>query len=156
MPSGKSQTNFDKLGIDVDSSQIMILKAVMASSGGPSIFVAYKEIADSLQKLEKKKYTKAYIYRQLNDLEQEGYLVIDAVQKPKRYAISESGILGFLKKKQDETLTELKTKRHDVSTRLDLLTAVSAESVAFVTFNQLMGVESAQSSIIIEGIENER
>lgn len=156
MQNGKFQSNFDKLGIDVDSSQIMILKAVMTASGGPSKFVTYKEIAESLQKLEKKKYTKAYIYRHLSDLEQEGYLVIDAVQKPKRYAISESGILGFLKKKQGETLTELKTKRQDVSARLNLLKSISAESVAFVAFNQLMGVQSAQGSIIIEGIENVR
>ena len=156
MLRGKVQSNFDQLGIDVDSSQIMILKAVMAASRGPSKYVTYQEIAENLQKLEKKKYTKAYIYRHLSDLEQEGYLVIDSVQKPRLYAISESGIVNAIKRKQKEALSHLQTKKQEVSTRLNLLKTINSESAAFVAFNQLMGIESAQDSIIIEGIENVR
>ena len=137
---------------------MMILKAIMAASGGPAKFVTYKEIAESLKEMRKKKkpYTKAYIYRHLSDLEKEGYLVIDAVQKPRRYAISESGILGSFEKKKERALSELQGKKQEVTTRLNMLKTVNSESFAFVAFNQLMGLESVQGSIIIEGIENVR
>ncbi|MBE0527385.1 MAG: hypothetical protein IH631_10610, partial [Candidatus Thorarchaeota archaeon] len=96
LASSRESDDFSRLGIDVDSSQMMILKAVMAAAGGPSKFVTYKEIAEYLQKLEKKKYTRAYIYRHLSDMKDEGYLVIDPnpLQTPRRYAISESGIIN--------------------------------------------------------------
>jgi len=158
LPGEKVQSDFDQIGIDIDSSQMMILKAVMAASGGPAKFVTYKEIAEKLQELEKKKkpYTKAYIYRHLSTLEREGYVVVDAVQKPRRYAISESGILGSLEKKKKVALSGLQTKRKDVSARMDLLKSINPESVTFLAFNQLMGLESVEGSIIIEGVENVR
>ena len=103
------------LGFDVDSSSMMILKAVMTASGGPSKFVTYKQIAEALQKKERKKkpYTKAYVYRHLTELEEEGFLVVDAVQKPRRYAISESAILTSLKKKREAALSELQAKKQE-------------------------------------------
>ncbi|MFW9843539.1 MAG: hypothetical protein ACFFEV_03070 [Candidatus Thorarchaeota archaeon] len=156
MPSRKDQSSFDRLGIDVDSSMITILKAVMAASGGPSKFVTYKEIVENLHKIEKKKYTKAYIYRQLSALEEEGYLVIDSVQKPRRYAISEGGIVSTLERKREEALIAVQARKQDVLGRLNLLQAINPESFAFVVFNQLMGLEPSKESIVIEGIENVR
>jgi DNA-binding PadR family transcriptional regulator len=158
VPKTKIQSKFDKLGIDIDSSQMKILKAVMAASGRPAKSVSYKEITEKLQELENKKssYTKAYIYRHLSNLEQEGYLVIDAVQKPRKYAISESGMLGLLRKKKELALSNLHTEKQELLNKLNILTSANPESVAFVAFNQLMGLESIASSIIIEGIENVR
>ena len=142
--------NFSLLGIDVNASQMTILKAVMAAAGGPSIFVTYKEIAKHLD------HTKAYIYRHLSNLNEEGYLVIDPVQTPRKYAISEAGIINSLKKKQEESLAKLQTRKIETSTKLNLLKNVNSESIAFVIYNQLMGLESSGESIIIEGIENVR
>ncbi|TFH04594.1 MAG: hypothetical protein E4H14_14400 [Candidatus Thorarchaeota archaeon] len=156
MTSRGDSSDFNRLGIDVDSSQMMILKAVMAAAGGPSKFVSYKEIAEHLQKLEKKKYTKAYIYRHLSDLKDEGYLVIDSVQTPRGYAISESGIISSFDKKQKEALSERLVKKQEITTKFNRLKIVSSANIAYFLYNQLMGVESAEESIIIEGIENVR
>ena len=128
----------------------------MAAAGGPSKFVTYKEITEHLQKLEKKKFTKAYIYRQLSNLSDEGYLTIDSVQFPRRYAISESGIVNSLEEKREVALSELQTKRQEITSKLNLLKTVSLDSIAFVLYNQLLGLESVTGSIIIEGIDNVR
>lgn len=135
---------------------MMILKAVMSAAGGPSRFVTYKEIAEHLQNLEKKKYTKAYIYRHLSDLNDEGYLVIDPVQAPRKFAISESGIIKMLQMKQKESLSERAAKKQEIATKLNLLKSISSENIAYVLNNQLMGMVSTDTSIIIEGIENVR
>ncbi|TFG98385.1 hypothetical protein E4H12_06240 [Candidatus Thorarchaeota archaeon] len=158
LASSRESDDFSRLGIDVDSSQMMILKAVMAAAGGPSKFVTYKEIAEYLQKLEKKKYTRAYIYRHLSDMKDEGYLVIDPnpLQTPRRYAISESGIINSLKEKQKNALSERLAKKHEITTKFNLLKTASSENIAFVLYNQLMGKASTEASLIIEGIENVR
>jgi hypothetical protein len=149
-------SDFSRLGIDVDSSQMMVMKAVMVAAEGPSKFVTYKDIDESLQKLEKKKYSKAYVYRHLADMKDEGYLVVDPVQTPRRYAISESGIVKSFEKKQKKAISECIAKKQEFAAKLNLLKSVSSESIAFVLYNQLMGLASTEGSIIIEGIENVR
>ena len=57
MPDSKERTSLDKLGIDVNSSRMMMLKAVMAAAGGTSRLVTYKDIADNLEEIQKKKYS---------------------------------------------------------------------------------------------------
>ena len=128
----------------------------MAAAGGPSKFVSYKEIAEHLQKLEKKKYTKAYVYRHLSDMKDEGYLVIDDVQTPRKYAISEAEIVNSFQEKQKESLSNLQIKRQEITSKLNLLKTVNSENIAFVLYNQLMGLDAIKGSVIIEGIENVR
>jgi len=150
LSSRADSSNFSLLGIDVDASQMTILKAVMTAAGGPSKFVIYKEIAKHLD------HTKAYIYRHLSHLNDEGYLVIDSVQTPRKYAISEAGIIKLLKMKQEEALAKLQTRKQETTTKLNLLKTVNSQNIAFVLYNQLMGLELSGESIIIEGVENVR
>ena len=148
--------NFHQLGIDWDSSMMMVLKGVMAAAGGPSKFVTYKEIAVHLEKLERKKYTKAYIYRRLTDLENEGFIVVDTIKHPKQFSISEAGIIKALEKKRKKMLSETLTKRQEVTTKKNLLTTTNPEEVAITLYNQLVGLDSIEGSVVIEGIESVR
>ncbi|MCK5390115.1 MAG: hypothetical protein KAJ36_06475, partial [Candidatus Thorarchaeota archaeon] len=155
MSKDEARGNLQQLGLDVDSSQMM-LKGLMAAAGGPSKFVTYKEIAAHLEKLEKKKYTKAYIYRRLTDLENEGFIVVDTIQHPKQFSISEAGIVRSLKKKRKMMLSEIETKRQEVTTKQKLLTTTNPENVAMVLYNQLVGLDTIEESVVIEGIESVR
>ncbi len=156
MSKDKARRNLHQLGVDVDSSQMMVMKALMAAAGGPSKFVTYKEIAAHIEKLERKKYTKAYIYRRLTDLENEGFIVVDTIQHPKQFSISEAGIVKALEKKRKKMLSETQTKRQEVITSQKLLTTTNPEEVAMTLYSQLVGLDSIEGSVVIEGIENVR
>jgi hypothetical protein len=137
---------------------MMVFRAVMASAGGTSKFVTYKDVAEQIEKMRIREegYTKAYVYRQLSALEEDGYLVVDAIHRPKKYAISEAGIVAGLKKKRDEKLVESKSKKEEISKRRVLLTTINPEELALSVYNDLAGLTSIKSSTIIEGIENVR
>ena len=156
MSKDEARGNLQQVGVDVDSSQMMVMKALMAAAGGPSKFVTYKEIAAYLEKLEKKKYTKAYIYRRLTDLENEGFIVVDTIQHPKQFSISEAGIVKALEKKREKMLSRTQTKRKEVLAKQNLLTTTNPEDVAMALYNQLVGLDSIEGSVVIEGIENVR
>lgn len=156
MPNDEDGSSFHQLGIDWDSSQMMVLKAVMAAAGGPSKFVTYKEVAAQLEKLENKKFTKAYIYRSLSDLENEKFIVVDTIQHPRRFAISEAGTVKALETKREEMLSKSKTKRQEVTTKQDLLTTTNPEEIAMALYNQLVGLNRIEGSVVIEGIESVR
>jgi len=156
MSRSKDRSGFLYLGVNIDSSQMMVLRGLMAAAGGPSKFVTYKEIAAHLEKLEEKKYTKAYIYRRLTDLENEGFIVVDTIRHPKQFAISEAGIVKSLEKKREKMLSETQTKRQEVITKQNLLTTTNPEDVAMTLYNQLVGLDSIEGSVVIEGVESVR
>jgi len=156
MSQDDARRNLQQLGVDVDSSQMMVLKGLMAAAGGPSKFVTYKEIAAHLVKLEKKKYTKAYIYRRLTDLEKEGFIVVDTIQHPKQFSISEAGIVKSLMKKRKMRVSEIETKRQNVTTKQKMLTTINPENVALTLYNELVGLNTIEGSVVIEGVESVR
>ena len=156
MSKDEARGNLQQLGVDVDSSQMMVLKGLIAAAGGLSKFVPYKEFAAHLEKLEKKKYTKAYIYRRLSDLENEGFIVVDTIKHPREFLISEAGIVKALEKKRKSMLSETQTKRKEVLTKQNLLTTTDPEDVAMVLYNQLVGLDSIEGSVVIEGVESVR
>ena len=155
MSKDEARGNLQQLGLDEDSSQMMVLKGLMAA-GGLAKSVPYKEIAVHLEKLEKKKYTKAYIYRRLSDLENEGFIVVDTIKHPREFLISEAGIVKALEKKRKSMLSETQTKRKEVLTKQNLLTTTDPEDVAMVLYNQLVGLDSIEGSVVIEGVESVR
>jgi DNA-binding PadR family transcriptional regulator len=157
MPYSNELADFDRLGIDLNSSQMIVLKALMGAAGGTSKAVSYKEIANYLENMQKKKYSKAYIYRQLTELEKEGYVTAhQEIGQVRNYQISEAEIRKMLKEKREEALSALEEKKDEYSKRRKLLQSVNPENVAFSVFNQLMGLEPVKGSLIIEGQENVR
>ena len=79
MPSRKRASSFEKLGVDITSSEMQVFRAVLIAAGGINKPASYNEIATSLESIAGKKYTKAYIYRRLNSLEEDGFIIVDTI-----------------------------------------------------------------------------
>jgi hypothetical protein len=156
MTRSKSAEILAKLGVDMNSGQMMVFKAIITAARGISKSVTYKEVADTIKKGADKKYSKTYIYRQLGSLEEEGFIIVDAVQHPQRYSISESVLSNALKRKSQQTLSKLLSKQQDITTKLNLLETANPEEVAITAYNNLVGISPMGESTIIEGIENVR
>jgi Fe2+ or Zn2+ uptake regulation protein len=157
MSETKEKTDFDRLGIDINSTQMAMLKAIMAAAGGPSKPVNYKEIDEQFEKIQGKKYSRAYIYRQLKQLEDEGYITIEQeLGQARGYQILESEIIKMLIRKKEEASSELLKRKQDLTQKLQTLQNVNTESTSFLLYNQLMGLSPVTEDIAIEGIENVR
>jgi len=157
MADAPELTNFERLGIDVNSSQMIMLKAIMSAAGGTSIPVTYNEIDDHIEKIHGKKFSRAYIYRQLKQLEDEGYISSEQeLGHARGYQILESEIIKMLTRKKEDASLQLVEKKKKLTQELALLQTVNAESAAFKLYNHLMGLAPTVDSIAIEGIENVR
>jgi len=152
----KYQKILEYLGVDISSSEMQVFQAVLIAAGGTSRYVNYKEIVDKLEEIANKRFTKAYIYRRLNDLEEQGFITIDTIHTPRTYSISESGVAKALEAKRREKLSESLTKRQDVTTKLNRLKSVKSQDLALELHKQLVGGYSIDKSLVIEGIENVR
>ncbi|MFW9788401.1 MAG: hypothetical protein ACFFE2_11615 [Candidatus Thorarchaeota archaeon] len=156
MTTKKFQNNLEKIGIDMDSSEMQVFRAVLFAAGGTDKYVNYTEIAASFESLANKKFTKAYIYRRLRDLEESGLIVIDDIHSPRTYAVVESSVANALEVKRKERLSESLERRQELTTMMNRLRFVKSQDLALMLHKQLAGVSSIEESGIIEGVENVR
>ncbi|MFW9807019.1 MAG: hypothetical protein ACFFFK_09860 [Candidatus Thorarchaeota archaeon] len=156
MVTKKLQTDLERLGVDLNSSEMQVFQAVLVAAGRAGKFVNYKEIASSLEKLADRRYTKAYIYRRLNDLEEREFITVDDIHSPRTYAVLESGLSSAFETLRVMKLSENLENRQKVSTMINRLNSVKSEELALMLHRQLAGTLSIKESEIIEGIENVR
>ncbi|MFW9975376.1 MAG: hypothetical protein ACFFDQ_08945 [Candidatus Thorarchaeota archaeon] len=156
MPSRKRQISLEKLGVDITSSEMQVFKAVLIAAGGTSKPTNYNEIASSLELIAGRKYTKAYIYRRLNSLEENGFIIVDVINTPRTYTITDSSVVEALEAKRKSKLSESLLRKKDVTTRLNRLESIKKQELALMFHKQLLGTKSIDKSQVVEGIENVR
>ena len=156
MTGKKFQNNLERLDIDLTSSQMQVFQAILMSAGGTGKPVQYRNISSSLEIVARKKYTKAYIYRQLHDLEESGFIGVDTIHTPRTYTINEGGVAEALEAKRQDKLSENLTKRQELTARLNRLKSARSQQLALMLHHQLAGQFTIGRSVMIEGIENVR
>ncbi len=156
MASKKVQNNLDMLGIDMTSSQMQVFQAILAAAGGIGKPANYGEISSSLESVAGKKYTKAYIYRRLHDLEDDGFISADTIHSPRTYTITESTVAKALEAKRNDKLSESLARRQELTTQLNRLRTVRTQQLAILLHHNLAGQSTIDKSTMIEGIENVR
>ncbi len=156
MVTKKFSTNLARLGVDMDSSQMQVFRAILMSAGGTGKPVNYGEVVTGLESIADKKFTKAYIYRQLKFLEDIGFIIADTIHTPRTYTITESNVEKALEARRKEKLSEILIKRQELTTKLNHLKSVKSQGLAIMLHNQLAGQSSIEGSVMIEGQENVR
>ncbi|MFX1483440.1 MAG: hypothetical protein ACFFCP_09645 [Promethearchaeota archaeon] len=148
--------DLDGLGVDMDSSHMRVWCAILMAAGDADVPVVYTDIAKNLEALTGKRYTRAYIYRQLTALKESNFIQVDTISTPRTYSVSESRLVRTLEALREEKLSYLQERKHDLTTKLKRLRAVKSNELALLLHNQLAGVSSIDNSLMIEGIENVR
>ena len=69
----------EKVGIDLNSNAMLVFKAILIA-GGITDSVTYKDIVAQLEQFNGIKYTRAYLYRLIKELEEEEFITADTVQ----------------------------------------------------------------------------
>ncbi|TFG34067.1 hypothetical protein EU527_05135 [Candidatus Thorarchaeota archaeon] len=151
-----TEKNLEKIGIDMNSNVMMVFKAILLAAGGFSNYITYREIETQLKVLDRKKYTKAYLYRLLSELEDGEFITVDPIQHPKQFTITKIGLIKAIEKKRNKILSILLSNRQDLTTKYNLLKIINPQDLAITAYNQLVGIAPIEGSVIIEGIENVR
>lgn len=154
--SKKLQRDLEELGLDMNSSEMQVFRAVLLAAGGTSKPVTYDKISTSLESIVDKKFTKAYIYRRLNDLDEKGFIKVDTINTPRTYTILESDVANALESEREMKLAESVAKKEEITSKLKRLSAVKSQELALMLHKQLAGTSSSGDSGVIEGVENVR
>ena len=156
MPSKKVKSDLELLGIDLSASQMQTFQAVLFAAGSTRKAVKYDQIAGHLETQAGRKFTKAYIYRQLKDLEDAGLIKTDTIARPRNYSITESSVAKALESRRLKKISEYLTLRQDLTTNLNRLKTTNPQELAIILHRTLVGSSSVGKSGVIEGVENVR
>ena len=156
MPSKKLKSDLELLGIDLSTSQMQTFQAVLLSAGSTGKAVEYGQIAKHLETQAGREFTKAYIYRRLQALEETGLITTDTFAHPRTYSITESSVAKTIESQRLKRLSEYLTLRQDLTTNLNRLKMANPQELAIILHRILAGSISVGKSGIIEGVENVR
>lgn len=144
------------LGIDVSSNDFLVFQALLQAAGGEGRPVTYNMIVPVLEALSERTFTKAYVYRCLNNLEQQGLIIVDSIHHPRQYSVSEGGLRVAVRKMKEKKREVLISEKNELTNKLSLLRNASPMDVALTLTASLEGPMSSSNSIMIEGVENVR
>jgi DNA-binding PadR family transcriptional regulator len=153
---GKTLKALEDLGLRISDRDITMLKAIVEASGAELRPATYAEISQVHAEMAKREFSKAWMYRCLNSLRDQGLIREDTVQHPKGYFIDRSHMESALRKRQRDRTKELKAARSAVEEKLDLLRGSRMQELAIRAFDAMVGNAEAKTSNVIEGIENVR
>jgi hypothetical protein len=155
MASDEIQNYLEKLGVDMNSGEMQVFRAVLMAAGETEEPVGYSEVAASLEAIVNKTLTKAYIYRQLKSLDESKFIQIRNTN-PRTYAVVHAGLREALESRKRAEENERMKKKQGLETTYKELGRIKSQELALMLHQQLTGEDKRADSGVIEGVENVR
>lgn len=147
---------FEQMGLGVSPNELMILQALIMAAGGMNRMASHAEIVAQVKKIVGKSFTKAYTYRCLHKLTEEGVVRVDLIHHPRRYSVCRRGLREALERARWRRLRELNARRDAVEERVSALKELNLEEAAILITNRLTEGVSTSESTVVEGVANVR
>jgi hypothetical protein len=149
------QNYLEKLGIDINSGEMQVFRAVLRAAEGTEKPVGYSEVETTLEAITNKTFTKAYIYRQLKSLNESKFIRIRNT-RPRTYTVVHTLLEEALESKKKEEEAENLKRRQELNATYKQLGKIKSQELALMLHKQLTGDDASSESGVIEGVENVR
>ena len=154
MISSDIKSYLNSIGVELNSSSIQILKAIIKVGAGLSRPVTFKQILHQINARRKQPFSEAWVYKCLKNLEQAGFLTIQSIGNPKRYMVTEENMLTTLAKMCHKRIVELNNAKRQLVSKRDLIQNGNLAQLAGHLEKTLTKSSIESGSSIVEGIEN--
>ncbi len=146
---------FDRIGVDMGSRDMQVLKALAELASGNPDGVPFSDLFSHLNE-KGEKLSKVWVYKCLSRLEDEEFISTERLGNPRRYSTSQTIIARALERKLKEQENELKSDREKVSGDLESIKNTTVEDLTMMVYDTIVGSIPLDSSLVIEGVENVR
>ncbi|MHA2205439.1 MAG: hypothetical protein ACXABC_06235 [Candidatus Thorarchaeota archaeon] len=152
MTSTDANYVLDQLGINISSRDFRVLKAIIQAQEPGKESATVDEIHAQI----KKKLSKAWLYKCLDNLETQGFISVDRVRRPRVYFASSENILLGLEGARQDALRELQQEQKQIQQHEDILKQSNLHDMTVYVLELLTGKRPKGLSRVIEGVENVR
>ena len=144
------------LGVETDSREMKVLKAIIKAAGGLSKLVTFEEIFHYINSDSNTSYSKAWVYKCLKNLENAGFITVASIGNPKQFIVTEHSIMEALARKKQERVSILQKEREVSLGQRHNLDTANIPKLAKALIDSITKELEMDSSTIIEGADNIR
>ncbi|MBN2230304.1 MAG: hypothetical protein JW779_12010, partial [Candidatus Thorarchaeota archaeon] len=144
------------LGISPASRNYQILRAILEVTEETGSTPTFLQIEDKINNNKNEPFSKQWIYKCLSDLEKQGMIMIDRINKPTRYSASLLDIRTGLQKIRDGQLKEMEKRKKELQEKKKEVEKENIYDLAYHLVDFLSGKKPERRSGVIEGKENIR
>jgi Fe2+ or Zn2+ uptake regulation protein len=149
------EDSFGKLGVDMTSRDMQVLKALAEVASRNPEGVTYADLSSHLTE-KGIKLSKVWIYKCLSRLEEDGFVITERISNPRQYLTSQRIIANALEQKRKAKVDGLKSDREKATADLESVKGTSVEDLTMMAYDTIVGSVPIDTSTVIEGVENVR
>lgn len=144
---------FDVLDVDVEGSEMQVLKTLIELSETGMKNLTANSIHDEFVRKRGREVSVSWIYKCLKSLEKEGLVLVDSMRRPHHYDTSPSvlrnAVLDRLKTMKQRKRAELDRQKEYLS----ILDSVDVDELAIYVLEQILGARTTVQERVVEGNE---
>jgi DNA-binding PadR family transcriptional regulator len=135
---------------------VQILGALLKLQNENVIGSTVDQIREKVNIKSEKKFTKAWIYKCLSNLEEEGFITVNRIDTPNTYTAGLGPIGKALTKHINRRRIQLDEERQELTENIQFLRNQSSDILAERVIESLTGVQAETTTRVVEGLQNVR
>ena len=143
----------DSLGIDLNSTEMRTLGAVLALSADLYSPVSAAAVLRRVQEDGSQPPTKNWVYKCLNELERKGFLKVDKIRQPYLYLSSTADLIEGVERQQRNASIRIRRRLAEIREQAKLLRSVAIEDVCSALLKRATPHGLAHRTALIESEE---
>jgi Fe2+ or Zn2+ uptake regulation protein len=145
----------ESFGINMDSGEMRVLQSLLRAGLGserPTFDRIYSIIKESKGRVPKR----AWVYRCLDNLEADGFISVDKLQRPRLYSASRLTIVSGLNRARRNRIAALQDDLCLVTQTMQLLDYTSPIAMSAYVYEALTGGGRQPATGVVRGVDNVR
>ena len=143
----------DSLGIDLNSTEMRALGAVLELSANLYNPVSAAAVLERVREKSSEAPTKNWVYKCLGELERKGFLKVDKIRQPYLYLSSTADLVEGVQRLQRNASIRIRRRLAELRRQVELLESVTVEDVCSALLRRAAPHGTAQRTTLIEGEE---
>lgn len=145
----------ESIGIRMSATKMRVLQSVLRAEVR-SEHPTFDKICGAIKETRGGMPRRAWIYRCLDELEDEGFISIDKLQRPRVYVASRMTVLYGLRRAREDRIAALQDDLRSVAKKIQLLEDTSSEALSAYVYEAATGSGIHRDVEVVRGVDNVR
>ncbi|RDE11874.1 MAG: hypothetical protein C4K47_09250 [Candidatus Thorarchaeota archaeon] len=145
----------ESIGVRMSATKMRVLQSVLRIGVG-SDRATFDRICDEIREAKGRRPRKAWVYRCLDELEEDGFILVDKLQRPRVYSATRMTILAGLGRARRNRVAALEDEVSEVSQEMRLLENTHFGAMSAYVYEAATGSGRQRTTDIVRGVDNVR
>ncbi|MGY5875057.1 MAG: hypothetical protein RTU30_04880 [Candidatus Thorarchaeota archaeon] len=134
----------EMLCVTLTSRDMLVVKAILQTQSGLSELTSFDQLYSQIRDTSDRDLTKTWVYQCLSNLEENGFIVIDSITRPRKYMVSTETITEGLNRARQAKHIDIVNEIEQIEKRIVFLNGLDIMVAASKFHDALLGREKTE------------